>query len=248
MLKIRVSNPIDQSWTLEKIAKERPSRTWEHVFHESQYELEDISKILDEQEQKFGMYYPLKKHIFAAFDYTPLTLTNVVIIGQDPYPQSVTNQSGETVPRAQGLSFSTLKGDVIPSSLKNIYKELVNSYKGFEMPDHGDLTSWCKQGVLMLNIGLTVRANSPGSHGEIWHGFIKRVCKAITAVNPKCIYILWGNEAQKIEGMLGEKSVILKSVHPSGMSANRGFFGCNHFNLCNEILLKQGKSAINWHL
>lgn len=239
---------IDQNWSIERIATERPPRTWEKVFKESEYELKDISKTLDKQEELYGIYYPLKKNIFAAFDYTPLSLVKVVIVGQDPYPQSYINEEGFEVPRAQGLSFSVSKDDTIPSSLKNIYKELYDSYRGFMTPDHGDLTSWAKQGVLLLNSCLTLRPGLPKSHDELWLGFIKRICKAIAIKNPNCIYLLWGKEAQNIKTMIGEKSVVLEAAHPSGLSANRGFFKCNHFNKANDILIKQGKEPIDWHI
>lgn len=241
-----IKEPIDQSWTIKRIGKERQPRTWERVFEESEYELKDISDILDAQEEKFGQYYPLKKNIFAAFEYTPLTLVKIVIIGQDPYHQGIITENG-LIPRAQGLSFSVSPDDIIPVSLKNIYKELANTYRGFVTPGHGDLRPWAKQGVLLLNSCLTVRPDKAGSHGEIWAGFIKRVCKAISIVNPKCIYMLWGRPAQKIKSMIGEKSFVLEAAHPSGISA-KGFFGCNHFNLANDQLIKQGKTAINWHI
>jgi len=253
MLKLKIRDPnyvppeIDQSWTIIRIAEECPPRTWEGVFKDAKYELIDISNILDEQEQIHGQYYPLKKNIFNAFNITPLHLVKVVIMGMDPYHQSVISPRDGLVPRAQGLSFSVAKYDSIPSSLQNIYKELKNSYKDFVIPNHGDLSSWAEQGVLLLNMGLSVRSGQAGSHGEIWHGFVKKVCKAISLINPNCIYLLWGRDAQKSEGMVGEKSVCLQAAHPSGLSANKGFFGCNHFNLTNEILIKQGKSPINWN-
>lgn len=249
MLKLNVvKGDIDQTWSIIKIARERPPPTWNEVFKDAEYDLIDTSKILDEQERLYGTYYPLKKDIFAAFNYTPLTMVKVVIIGQDPYPQTITDKYGNSVPRAQGLSFSVSEDDSIPSSLNNIFKELQNSYRGFVMPEHGNLIQWAKQGVLLLNACLTLKPGSPGSHGAIWSGFVSKVCRAISVVNPKCIYMMWGQQAQKLQSVIGEKSIVLEAAHPSGMSANRGFFGCNHFNLANELLLKQGKSAINWNV
>lgn len=248
MLTLKViKEPVNQSWSIEKIAKETPPITWEHVFNDAKHELHDISVILDEQEKLYGQYYPLKRDIFAAFNYTPLNNIKLVIVGQDPYHQTI-NIDGVNVPRAVGLSFSVRSRDTIPSSLQNIYKELSNTVRGFVMPGHGDLREWARQGVLMLNMCLTVKPNKPGSHGDIWLGFINKVFKAISVANPYCIFMLWGREAQKVKPMLGERSVIFEAAHPSGFSAKYGFFNKNLFNLANEALKKQGKIGINWSL
>ena len=241
-------SPIDQSWSIKDITDKRPPRTWENVFKESEYEFITISEILEKEEKTYGTYFPLKKNIFSAFELTPLKLVKVVIVGQDPYYQLTVDNNNNPKPRAQGLSFSVSKDDIIPSSLENIYKELYNTYPGFIIPDHGDLTKWATQGVLLLNSCLTVRANQPGSHSELWLGFIKRVCKAIAKYNPTCVFLLWGMEAQKIKGMIGEKSVVLEAAHPSPKSANKGFFTYDHFNKTNKILVEQGHSAIDWHI
>lgn len=239
--------PIDQSWNVKRIAEEAPPESWEKVFEDAKYELEDVSKILDEQERIYGSYYPLKKDIFAAFQRTKLSDVKVVILGQDPYPQTI-SVNGKSVARAVGFSFSVRKEDSIPSSLRNIYIELANSVRGFTTPDHGCLEEWTNQGVLMLNSCLTIRPGSPGSHGDIWLGFINKVFRAIAEVNPYCIFLLWGREAQKIKPMLGERSIVLEAAHPSGLSARRGFFGCNHFNQVNHYLILQGKVGINWKI
>ena len=248
IIKPDLTDAIDQTWSLKKITEECVPASWEKVFEESEHEFKAISDILDKQEGMYGSYYPLKKDIFKAFRITKLSDIKVVIIGQDPYHQAA-QINGKIVPRAQGLAFSVDKDDSIPSSLMNIYKELEKSVHGFIKPDHGDLTEWSqREGVFLLNSCLTVRANEAGSHGAIWTGFIYRVLRAIAAVNPTCIFLLWGREAQNVQSMVGEKSVVLCAPHPSGLSANRGFFGCNHFNLANEALKKQNKSGINWKL
>lgn len=248
MITLNVSRkPIDQTWSIERIASEAPPATWEDVFADAKAELHDVSTILDDQERQYGPYYPMKQDIFNAFNLTSLQNVKAVIMGQDPYHQSIT-LNGQVVPRATGLSFSVRKEDKIPSSLLNIYKELENSVRGFHRPDHGDLSEWGKQGVLLLNSCLTVRPNHAKSHGDIWHGFLKKVFKAIAAVNPYCIFFLWGREAQAFRAMIGERSVVFEAAHPSGFSVNRGFFGCNHFNLANDALIKQGKIGINWKI
>lgn len=248
MLKLNIlRKPVDQSWTIQRIAKESPPRTWEAVFSDAQHELLHVSNILDEQERTYGQYYPLKQDIFAAFNTTPLTNVKAVLIGQDPYHQTLPTPTG-TVPRAVGMSFSVRRNDTIPSSLNNMYTELANTVRGFKRPDHGDLSEWALQGVLLLNTCLTVRSGQAGSHGDIWLGFINKVLKAIATVNPYCVFMLWGREAQKLKPMLGERSVIFEAAHPSGLSARRGFFGCNHFNMVNDALIKQGKVGINWRI
>lgn len=242
-----VEEKIDQSWSIEKITTEQPPYTWEEVFKDAYYELRDTSNDLIKYEQNFGQFYPLKEDLFNAFRYTQLHNVKVVIIGQDPYPQTII-VNGKSVPRAIGLSFSVRREDIIPSSLKNIYKELENSVRGWVRPNHGDLKEWTSQGVLLLNTCLTVRPGQPGSHGKhLWMGLMNKVFRAIATVNPNCIYMLWGQHARDLKPLLGEKSIILEAAHPSGLSAE-GFLGCNHFNLANDFLLKQGKTPINWKI
>lgn len=238
---------IGQDWSLERIAREAKPPTWEKVWDDTYHELKDVSEILDTQEKTYGQYYPLKRDIFNAFWLTKLPNVKIVILGQDPYHQTI-SVNGEAVPRATGTSFSVRREDAIPSSLKNIYTELANTVRGFVRPDHGDLTEWAEQGVLLLNSCLTVRPGVAGSHKDIWLGFISKVFKAIATVNPYCIFLLWGREAQKIKPMLGERSIILEAPHPSGLSAARGFFGCNHFNEVNKHLMRLAKTGINWKI
>jgi uracil-DNA glycosylase len=248
MLKLNILKaPIDQTWDVHRIAKEAPPSTWESVFGEAVEELIEISRWLDEQESTYGQYYPNKEDLFAAFNYTPLSKVKVVILGQDPYHQTI-SLNGKSIPRAMGLSFSVRLGDEIPSSLKNIFTELKDTIRGFIQPDHGDLRDWARQGILLLNSCLTVQPGKAGSHGDIWLGFITKIFRAISIANPQCIYVLWGKKAQELKPMLGEKSIVFEAAHPSGLSAKKGFFKCNHFNLINETLIRQGRPGINWHL
>lgn len=241
---VRIVPEIDQEWTVERIVKERVPKGWEEVFKEAMPELQDISDILNEQEREYGTYYPLKRDLFRAFELTPAQKVKVVMLGQDPYPQTLL--SG--LPRATGLSFSVRRDDEIPFSLKNIYKELEGSIEGFKAPCHGDLTEWAYQGVFLLNMCLTVIPGKPGSHKELWLGFIVKVLAYLAEIRPRCIYVLLGLEAQKVQKYLGERSIVFTSSHPSGRSADKGFLGSKIFRKVNQQLIKQGETPIKWQL
>ena len=184
--------------------------------------------------------YPPADDLFNALHLTPLSGVKVVIIGQDPYHEP--NQ-------AQGMCFSVPEGTAIPPSLVNIYKELHDD-TGFEIPNHGNLTPWAKQGVLLLNTVLTVRAHQANSHkGKGWEQFTDAIIRAVEKKDAPVVYMLWGRPAQEKASMIrNEKHLVLKAPHPSPLSAHRGFFGCRHFSQANEYLEKCGVGAINWSL
>lgn len=248
MLKLKVveqKEKITNDWTVEKVATEYPPFTWEAVFESAKHEIKDVSDILEEDKRDNGERIPNNCDLFRAFHLTPLHNIRVVILAMDPYGTRLPDGR----PLATGLAFSVPKDAPIPSSLRNIYKELKESIPEFVVPNHGDLIKWSLQGVFLLNSSLTVRNNESGSHGEVWSGFIKKVIHAILESNPKCIFVAWGNNAQKVANkFVGEKAVILTSAHPSGYSANRGFFGCKHFSRINELLIAQKSRPINWNL
>lgn len=184
--------------------------------------------------------YPNMNDIFNALKLTSFADTKVVIIGQDPY---------HGYGQAHGLCFSVKKGVVPPPSLKNIYKEL-HSDIGFKIPNHGELTSWAKQGVLLLNNVLTVREGLPNSHkGKGWENFTDRVIGELNRKETPVVFLLWGANAQKkaeiITNPIHRKLI---SVHPSPLSASRGFFGCRHFSKTNEILHENHINPINWEI
>jgi uracil-DNA glycosylase len=201
----------------------------------------DLRKFLKEEKEAGHKIYPKNADIFNAFNKTPLDKLEVVILGQDPY-------HGES--QAHGLSFSVQKGITIPPSLRNIYKELATDIPGFTIPNHGDLTEWAEQGVLLLNASLTVRAASPGSHQKRgWETFTDTVIKKISDEKEGIVFILWGSFAQaKAELIDQTKHHIIKSPHPSPFSADRGFFGSKPFSKANEILVKKGKKPIDWQI
>ncbi len=187
-----------------------------------------------------GDVFPPKEDIFAAFNLTPLERVKCVIIGQDPY-------HGEG--QAEGLSFSVKPGVPLPPSLVNIYKEL-NSDLGADVPNHGSLVKWAKEGVLLLNAVLTVRAHQANSHqGMGWEKFTDACIKALNEVDRPIVFILWGAYAGKKEKMLtNPKHMIIKSPHPSPLSSYRGFFGSKPFSRTNEFLVANGVEPIEWAL
>jgi uracil-DNA glycosylase len=200
-----------------------------------------LRTFLKEEKQTGNKIYPKGSDIFNAFKKTPFTEVKVVILGQDPY-------HGEN--QAHGLSFSVQKGIPIPPSLRNIYKELATDIPGFTTPNHGDLTEWAEQGVLLLNASLTVRAGIPGSHQKKgWETFTDMVIKTLSDKKEGLVFILWGAFAQAKAELINEsKHHIIKSPHPSPFSADRGFFGSKPFSKTNEILKKQGQQPIDWQI
>ena len=192
------------------------------------------------EEYATRVIYPPSDEIFTAFHLTPLKDVKVLILGQDPYHEP--NQ-------AQGLSFSVPTDQQIPPSLQNIYKELRDDL-GCYIPDNGNLVKWAKQGVLMLNTVLTVRAHEANSHkGHGWEKFTDAIIQAVNEKDSPVVYMLWGSPAQsKIPMLTNPKHLILKTVHPSPLSAYRGFFGCRHFSKCNEFLSANGLTPIDWQI
>ncbi|AIG28781.1 uracil-DNA glycosylase [Brevibacillus sp. 7WMA2] len=184
--------------------------------------------------------YPDKYDIFNALHHTPYQQTKVVILGQDPYHGP--NQ-------AHGLSFSVNPGTKIPPSLVNIYKELRDDLGCF-IPNHGYLVSWAKQGVLLLNTVLTVRDGEANSHkGRGWELFTNRVIEEINKRDKPVVFILWGRHAQDKKSMIDtNRHYILESVHPSPLSASRGFFGTKPFSKANQFLVKIGEEPIDWQI
>ncbi|MCR4923674.1 MAG: uracil-DNA glycosylase [Lachnospiraceae bacterium] len=192
------------------------------------------------EEYKTRVIYPESKDLFSAFDFTPLKDVKVVIIGQDPY-----HEPGQ----AHGLCFSVRKGVEIPPSLVNIYKELSDDL-GLKIPNNGYLEKWARQGVLLLNNVLTVRAHQANSHRGIgWEEFTDAVIDILNREDRPIVFMLWGRPAQtKGEKLNNKDHLILKAPHPSPLSAYRGFFGCKHFSKANEFLCQKGLDPIDWQI
>jgi uracil-DNA glycosylase len=234
---------ISKDESLEKIIEEYYPKKWENLFIDSKEELKTVCEIL-----KNKVYYPINKNIFRLFYLIPPENIKVVIIGQDPYYQTYINKRGRNVPRATGLSFSVNRDDSVPVSLKNIYSEISKNYNDFKIPNHGNLEKWIDEGVFMLNKCLTVKPGEPGSHKNIWLGFIRKVILEIHKYNKNCIYVLWGREACSIKPLLNSSNIVLETSYFSGFSIDKGFNGCKHFSKINEILINQRKIPIDWNL
>ena len=198
--------------------------------------LEDFLKIEYEKET----IYPEREDIFNALNYTCYKDVKVVILGQDPY-----HGRGQ----AYGFSFSVKPTVKVPPSLRNIYKEL-NQDLGLPIPNHGDLSKWAREGVLLLNTVLTVREKSPNSHkGRGWEKFTDRIIEILNEREDPIVFILWGKNAQEKEALITNSSHhVIKSFHPSPFSANRGFFGSRPFSRTNEFLRSINKEEIDWKL
>ena len=192
------------------------------------------------EEYKTQTIYPDMYNIFNALKMSSFKDTKVVILGQDPYHEP--NQ-------AHGLCFSVLKGVTPPPSLQNIYKELADDI-GFKIPSHGQLSKWAEQGVLMLNTVLTVRRGQANSHkGMGWESFTDRVISELNKKDTPVIFLLWGSPAKtKAQIINNPLHIKLTCVHPSPLSAYRGFFGCKHFSKTNELLIKNGLTPIDWQI
>lgn len=212
-----------------------------HVF--DQPFMADLKNFLISEHKSNQVIYPQGNLIFNAFNLTSFDKVKVVILGQDPY---------HNVGQAHGLAFSVPNGVKPPPSLVNIYKELVNDLgdQNFKMPNHGNLSKWAEQGVLLLNTVLTVRAHQAFSHRDKgWELFTDNVIKTLSLNKDKLIFVLWGSPAKsKINLIDTKKHIILTSAHPSPLSAYRGFFGCQHFSKINNYLLANGEKPIDWQV
>ena len=223
----QVSPKIENSW-LERLSEE----------FESSY-FSELKNFLIEEKKNYKIYPP-GSDIFSAFNYTPFNEVKVVILGQDPY-----HGHGQ----ANGLCFSVRDGITHPPSLQNIFKELKTDL-GLGIPGSGNLGKWAKQGVLLLNATLTVRANQAGSHQKRgWEQFTDKVIFTLSELKENLVFILWGKYAQNKEILIDAgKHHLIKSPHPSPFSANRGFFGSKPFSKTNDYLVEHNIVPIEWDL
>ena len=214
--------------------------TWKDFFKEEAQKVyyKNLMRSIDEAYSKTTVF-PAKDKIFNAFNLTPLENLKIVILGQDPY---------HGIGQAQGLAFSTPMSIKNPPSMRNILKEIEDDIGRKSLCENGDLNPWTKEGILLINAILTVEEAKPKSHHKLgWETFTDNLIKFISANSKDVIFILWGSSAIKKEKIIDtSKHHILKGVHPSPLSAYRGFFGCKHFSKANRILESIGKTKINW--
>lgn len=215
---------------------------WDEVLKDV-FESENYKKIREFLKKEYftRTIYPPMNDLYNCFRLTPYDKIKCVILGQDPY-----HNEGQ----AHGLCFSVKKGVEPPPSLKNIYKEIKDDLGITEPPEFGDLTSWAKEGVLLLNTVLTVRAGAANSHKDCgWQQFTDEVIKKISDREEPMVFMLWGGNARSKKYLIdSKKHLVLECAHPSPLSAYNGFFGCKHFSKCNDFLIKNGKEPINWQL
>ncbi len=214
---------------------------WENVLKDETTK-EYYINLMNFLEDEYSNYevFPPKELIYSALETTSFEDVKVVIVGQDPY---------HDVGQAHGMAFSVQAGVKTPKSLQNIYKEL-NQEMGLSIPNNGYLKKWADQGVLLINNVLTVRAHEADSHKKSgWEYFTTAVIEALNKKTTPVVFLLWGNNA-KSKGLLinNPKHLILSAAHPSPLSASRGFFGCNHFKLANEFLIKNKIKPIDWQI
>ncbi|MEZ8105511.1 uracil-DNA glycosylase [Vibrio cortegadensis] len=220
-----------------------PFSCWNDVIESEKQKayFQALVEFVGSQRKQGKSIYPPESDVFNAFEHTEISKVKVVILGQDPYHGA--NQ-------AHGLCFSVLPGIKTPPSLRNMYKELAEDIDGFVIPDHGYLTSWADQGVLLLNTVFTVEEGLAHSHSKCgWETFSDKVIEVLNAQGDGIVFLLWGAHAQKKGQMIDrERHYVLAAPHPSPLSARRGFFGCQHFSQTNQLLIDSGKQPINWHL
>lgn len=213
--------------------------SWKNILRE-EFEKPYFKELVGfvKEEYSKNTIYPPGKSIFRAFDLCPFEDVKVVILGQDPY-----HGAGQ----ANGLCFSVNENVAFPPSLKNIYKE-IEADLGVKMPESGNLDGWAKQGVLLLNATLTVRASQAGSHQKKgWEQFTDAVIQQVSDAKEKVVFILWGRYAQEKGKVIDHvKHHVLTAPHPSPFSVHSGFFGCKHFSKANEYLKAVGKEPIKW--
>jgi uracil-DNA glycosylase len=225
---------------MSAVLKSQPQTTWQDIIETemSKSYMHALQNFLFEERRVGKEIYPAVENYFRALDLTPLDDVKIVILGQDPY-----HGAGQ----AHGLSFSVQNDVKTPPSLRNIYKELHADIE-MDIPTHGNLEGWARQGVLLLNTTLTVEAGNAASHaGQGWEEFTNEIIAQVNDLGRPIVFMLWGAHAKtKLEMINRQRHYVLTAPHPSPLSAHRGFLGCKHFSKANKFLKTNGQTEINW--
>lgn len=240
-----ITEPVDESWSIARVVDDSPPAGWVSEFKELALRLKHAGRMVEEMEAE-GRYrsFPPRADLFRALELTRVHEVKVIILGQDPYHSVDASEQ----PYANGLAFSVRRGQPVPPSLGNIYKELKRSDPDFVVPDHGDLTHWARQGVLLLNSCLTVRPGQAGSHRKVWRGVVSGFVDSVVSYNPHCVIMLWGKKAEVAAASYPDSLTKLIAGHPSPLNRAGTFTGCDHFRQANAILRQQGLTPIDWQL
>lgn len=221
---------------------------WQEIITHEQHQsyFKELQQNINSQRDQGETIFPKETDVFNAFKYVDLSQIKVVILGQDPYHGTGKNNQAQ----AHGLAFSVQTGIKTPPSLVNMYKELTTDIDGFVTPNHGNLVSWAKQGVLLLNTVLTVKQANAHSHAKLgWETFTDNIIAELNTHNNGCVFMLWGSHAKKKgKNIDANKHLVLAGPHPSPLSAYRGFFGCKHFSAANQWLKEKNHETIDWHI
>jgi uracil-DNA glycosylase len=231
--------------TLNKSLNESLDKSWQKFFKKYKSDIDNILQLYDTE-----TVYPKKEDIFSIFKSIKLNEIKVIILGQDCY---INEENG--IPQATGCAFSVPKTHKIPPSLKNIYKELDETIDDFNIPNHGDLTKWIKQGVFLLNCSLTVEKGKSNSHYKYWKKITDNLINYISEKRENIVFILWGNFSRDKKKLINGNHHIIEGIHPSPLSArynlkgtDKSFFGNNYFNKTNNYLESKNINLINWNL
>jgi uracil-DNA glycosylase len=236
-------------WNSEtKVQKLNYGKSWKPIFTNLKKDkrIEWINKIINKDIENGHKVFPYPDSVFSCFKKTKLDNVKIVILGQDPY-HNLVKVNDEFIPQAMGLSFSVPEGASIPSSLKNVFNNMINFGHIEKLPDNGDLSSLARKGVLLLNNSLTVRKNNPGSHTDVWNWFTDDIIKYISENLNNVVFMLWGSNAINKQKLINnDKHFIIKSTHPSGYSYNKptrtnpAFIDVDHFGQANKYLKSKG--------
>lgn len=232
----------EQKFNLVSQIQTSPPPGWEKEFQDALPEIKNVESALNKETRTI---FPYQQNTFRVFYELPFDQVEVVLFGMDPYP----NRHAVTgAPKAQGMAFSVASDDQMPASMRMIVKELMNNFPGFTPKGPGNLISWVKQGVLLLNAELTVAEGEPDSHKGWWSGFIIRILRALAAKRPGIIYVLWGARAQdsKLTKHIDSRGIQLTAAHPAAREGQ--FLGNGHFKKINMILMEKKKKPIYWEV